>query len=101
MKFLWLQNALTKDYMVRYDIPENTDSIVLIENDKAFIKSEAALRIATYLRRPFNWMKVFRIVPLSLRDLVYDLIAKNRKKIMGSTSCALPIGKEDRFVSAD
>jgi len=70
---------------------KNYDSIILVENEKVFIKSTAALRIAKKLKGLVSLIYVFIIVPRPLRDLVYDYIAKNRYKWFGKKSkCMIP-----------
>ena len=67
------------------------NSIVLIEHEKAYVKSTAALRICRQLRGTWKCLYVFKFVPISVRDFAYDLIAKNRYKWFGKKeSCKLP-----------
>jgi predicted DCC family thiol-disulfide oxidoreductase YuxK len=67
------------------------DSIILVENEKVFIKSTAALRIAKKLKGLVSLVYVFIIVPKPLRDLIYDYIAKNRYKWFGKKNkCMIP-----------
>ncbi len=69
----------------------NIDSIVLIENDKAFIKSSAALKVSKQLKGLYPAMQVFYIVPAFIRNALYDVIAKNRYKWFGkSETCMIP-----------
>lgn len=69
----------------------NIDSIVLYEPNKAYYyKSGAIIEIAKEMPY-FSWFTIFRIVPASLRDFVYDYIAKNRYKWYGKQeSCWIP-----------
>lgn len=59
------------------------DSIVFIENGKAFIKSGAAIRICKYLKIPWPMIMGFIIVPPFIRNFFYDFIARNRIKWFG------------------
>ena len=60
----------------------NADSVVLIRNEKAYIRSSAAIRCLLYMRWNWRWMYPFTwIIPLPLRDLAYMIVAKFRKKI--------------------
>ena len=60
----------------------NVDSVVLIRNGKAYIRSSAAIRCLLYMRWNWRWMYPFVwIIPLHLRDLAYMIVAKFRKKI--------------------
>jgi len=70
---------------------DNFDSIILIDEDKIFHKSDAALRIAKKLKAPVNFLYIFMIFPQFLRDFGYDLIAKNRYRFFGKQeSCWIP-----------
>jgi predicted DCC family thiol-disulfide oxidoreductase YuxK len=71
------------------DITAST--IVLIEHDKVYLRSTAALRIARRLGLPWSLMSAFLIVPGPLRDLVYDIVSNLRHRIAGTTdSCEVP-----------
>ncbi len=75
------------------------DSIVLIEGNKIYDKSTAALRIAKELNPLWNIFFIFIIIPKPIRDFIYDFIAKNRYKWFGKkNSCLFSINAyEDRF----
>ena len=60
-----------------------TDSVVLIENGRGRIKSDAALRALEILGGVWKGSVVLRIFPARLRDFVYDGIAKLRYRIFG------------------
>ena len=67
------------------------DSVVLIEDGKAYTHSTGALRVARYLRAPWRWFRVLSIVPRPLRDVVYRWFARNRYRWFGKTdSCRVP-----------
>ncbi|MFO7525482.1 MAG: DCC1-like thiol-disulfide oxidoreductase family protein [Ignavibacteriaceae bacterium] len=67
------------------------DTFVLIESKEYFIKSTAALKVVKDIS---GWLKIlypFIILPEFIRDLVYNLIAKNRYKIFGKSEvCRIP-----------
>ena len=67
------------------------DSVVLIEDGKAYTHSTGALRVAGYLRAPWRWLRWFWIVPRPLRDVVYRWFARNRYRWFGKTdACRVP-----------
>lgn len=73
--------------------PLSEDSIVLVEPGIAYyLRSDAALEIAESLGFPWKMLGVFKIVlPRTIRDHIYDLIAKNRYRWFGKQDqCALP-----------
>ncbi len=66
-------------------------SIVIVEHDRIYEMSDAAIRTCSYLRFPWRMLTVFRFIPRSLRDLAYNFIAKRRYKWFGrSEQCWLP-----------
>lgn len=79
-----------------FEIPAGTDSIILIKDHSAYIKSCAALRLTQYMKNLWPLMMVFVIIPPFIRNRVYDYIAKRRMKWFGRVeNCAL-LDAEDR-----
>jgi len=67
------------------------DSLILIEDGKAYTHSTGALRIARRLRAPWSWLYAFIVVPAPLRDLGYRLFAKYRYRMFGrKDECMIP-----------
>ncbi len=79
---------------------EKMDSVVLIDQGKVYQKSDAILRLAGYLKGPVRLMRAGWLVPRTLRDLLYDLIARKRYRWFGRRdACRLPEpGIKDRFL---
>lgn len=90
--FTSLQSETGKDILKHYQIDATKiDSLVLIENNKAFIKSAAALRLTKYLKGLYPLLYAFIVVPPFIRNPIYDFIAKNRYKWFGkSDTCMMP-----------
>ncbi|KAG2429934.1 hypothetical protein HYH02_013885 [Chlamydomonas schloesseri] len=81
--------------------PDDISSIVLVERDSHYIRSEAILRIGWKLRVPLPLLAAFGFpVPLPLRDAFYDAVANNRYNFFGRTdSCRVDDGRfKDRFI---
>jgi predicted DCC family thiol-disulfide oxidoreductase YuxK len=90
-KFASLQSEIGQKLVEQYGIPKGIESIIYIENDKVYIKSSAALRISRKLNGYWRYLKILSILPSSVRDFFYDIIAKNRYKWFGKKeSCMLP-----------
>ena len=91
-KFATLQEEPGVSLLKRYNIDTfNTDSIILIENGKAYVKSTAALRVAKKLSGGWPLLYAFIIIPAFIRNWVYDYVAKNRYKWYGKKdSCMIP-----------
>jgi predicted DCC family thiol-disulfide oxidoreductase YuxK len=73
-----LQSEFAKQKLKALHVNENTDSMVLIENEKVYVRSSAALRSTRYMKGLWPLMMIFLIVPKFIRDGIYDYIAKNR-----------------------
>jgi len=76
------------------------DSFVLIEGDKAYTRSTAALRIAKLTGGFWKILYGLIIVPRFIRDAVYNMIARNRYKWFGKKDeCMIPTPElRDRFL---
>ncbi len=94
--FAPLQSDVGRALRNYFEIGANTDSLILIKDHSAYIKSCAALRLTPYMKGLWPLMIVFIIVPPFLRNLVYDFIAKRRMRWFGRVeNCAL-LKQEDR-----
>ena len=66
-------------------------SIILIEDGQVYLRSTAALRIATRLIFPWSIFRVFLAVPAPIRDAVYRVVSAIRHRIAGpSNACEIP-----------
>ncbi|MEO0556772.1 MAG: thiol-disulfide oxidoreductase DCC family protein [Bacteroidota bacterium] len=91
-RFASLQSDTGRALLVDHQLdPDALASVVVVDGDQAFTKSDAALRIARDLRFPWNAASAFRIVPRFLRDAIYNWVAKNRYRWFGTReSCRIP-----------
>ena len=70
-----------KKYLSAYGFPSNYDkSVILIENGKAYQRSDAVLRTTKKMRGLYPLLSVFLILPRGFRDYFYTLIAKHRHR---------------------
>jgi predicted DCC family thiol-disulfide oxidoreductase YuxK len=70
--------------------PDRPDSFAFVANGQAYVKSEAALRIARELPR-WQWTWVLHFIPQVIRNAIYDLVARNRYHWFGRRdACILP-----------
>ena len=76
------------------------DNIVLLKQNKVFVKSDAILEICKDLGNVFRLLNLLKFFPKTFRDLIYSLIANNRYKIFGKKStCRVPNEDEiTRFI---
>ncbi|MCA0932007.1 DCC1-like thiol-disulfide oxidoreductase family protein [Lutimonas saemankumensis] len=99
--FASLQSDAAKNILLHYNIKNiNPSSILLLANNKVFDESDAVLEICRNLNRPWNMFTVFKYLPLSFRDAIYRLVARNRYKWFGKKdSCTMEINEyKNRFL---
>ena len=92
-RFVALQSELGQEIITYIGIDcKKIDSIILYEPGVAYYyKSDAALQIAKKLDGLFSLGTVFIIIPTSIRNFLYDYIAKNRYEWYGKKeSCMIP-----------
>jgi len=63
--------------------PTELETNILLEDGVAWLKSESSLRMAAHLGFPWSMAAVIRILPLSWRDALYELVARNRFRLFG------------------
>jgi len=83
MNFVPLDSDTAQVIIAHFELKKTKDSMVLIRDYSAYIKSCAALRLSRYMKGLWPLMQVFLIIPPFLRNLVYDFIAKRRLKWFG------------------
>lgn len=101
LRFASLQSDAGRALLARFgplptDVPGGSPAtIVLIEDGRAFTRSDAALRVAGHMRAPWPWLGFLRLVPRGLRDRVYDFVSRRRYRWFGTTdACRLPTADE-------
>ena len=82
-RFIPLQSEKGKELLKKYAVPSEIDSIVLIENGKFYVRSEAIFGIFRRLGGVWKLWLAFKILPRKLDDALYDYIARNRFKWFG------------------
>lgn len=102
LRFLAAQTALGEALYTHLGLQvANYETYVLLENGRAHMKSDAALRIFAQLGLPWSVLCLGRIAPRFARDAFYDWIARNRLRWFGeSASCYAPTAAErERFIA--
>ncbi|HMS41237.1 MAG TPA: DCC1-like thiol-disulfide oxidoreductase family protein [Pyrinomonadaceae bacterium] len=89
-KFAPLQSEIGQKYIEKFSL-SGIDSVVLIEDERAFAHSTAALKIAKSLGGFWSVCYIFIIIPRPIRDFFYKLFAKYRYRLFGKQdACMLP-----------
>lgn len=101
-RFAALQSETGRKLLAERNIDtEDIDSIILIEPNVAYYtKSTAALEIGKNLKGLRTLSSILLWLPESFRNIVYDIVAKNRYKWYGKKeSCMIPTPKlKDKFL---
>ncbi len=100
-KFGALQSDEGKELLSKIgDSEDYLDSIVLVEGNKVYRNSAAALRIARSLSGGWPLLYAFIVVPRPIRDVVYRFIARHRYEWFGKMeSCRIPTPEmRSRFI---
>ena len=101
-KFAPLQSEIGRKLLDEHGVDKTvTDSVVLIEDGVAYVRTTAALHIARRLKGAWSWFYGFRVVPAALRDVFYKLFAKYRYKMFGKQdACMMPTPEiRERFLA--
>ena len=70
---------------------EATKSLILIEGDRIYLRSDAVLHIAKKMGAPWKFAANLLWVPRPIRDAVYRVVAWIRYRIAGqSNACEIP-----------
>ncbi len=91
-KFAPLQSEIGEELIARYGIdPAETDSVILVEDERVYLHSSAALRISRKLGTLWPLLYAFVIVPKPIRDFFYKQFAKYRYRLFGrQDACMIP-----------
>jgi len=100
-RFAALQSAFGQKILHQWNLPANSfESFLILDNGNLYSKSTAALRLYNQLPWYWKWTQLFWVFPKSIRDAVYNIIAKNRYKWFGKREqCMIPTPElKERFL---
>lgn len=101
-RFASLQSEAGKQLLEAHGLDTNNiDTVVLIDNGQAYLRSDVALRVVAKWGGLWPALQVFSILPRSFRDRVYDFIAARRYKWFGEKEqCMIPTPElKSRFLA--
>lgn len=100
-RLLSAQSALGQAIYVHYGLnPKDFESNILMADGVAWLKSEGSIRMAEGLGFPWKLAALARVLPLRVRDALYERVAFNRFKWFGRRqTCYLATAPfKDRFL---
>lgn len=99
-KFASLQSDFGENILSKNNLQTNDyQSVIVLESNQLFSKSSAIFKIIE--RLPYwRCFRIFKILPSSVLDTFYELIARNRYRIFGKqASCRIPTPElRERFL---
>ena len=101
LKFASLQSEIGQSLLAQFQLPLEVRTIVFIINGKALLRSNAALEICKELNGLYPYFRYLKFIPTSVRDWIYNIIAKNRYRWFGKKDqCWIPTAElTNRFIS--
>lgn len=93
LRFAALESRWAKRALASHPELQGVDSVLWAEpaTGQVLARSAAALQVARYLGGAWSLALALRVVPSPLRDAAYDLIARNRHRLMPEAEhCLLP-----------
>jgi len=73
------------------------ETVIVIKNKNIYTKSDVTFLIIDEIGGRWKFLKFFKYIPKSIRDRIYDLIAKNRYFLFGKRAhCHVPSDQDRR-----
>ncbi|MFY8106946.1 MAG: thiol-disulfide oxidoreductase DCC family protein [Elstera sp.] len=95
MRFCAVQSEAGQALLQTLGLAAMPETFLLIEGGKAYGRSEAAFRLGRYLRAPWRWLTLLRLLPRPLTDWGYDRVARNRYRWFGQhETCLVPVPEQ-------
>lgn len=100
LQFSSLQGKFAQQLIVEQKIKPSMDSVVFYVDGNAFVKSDAVFQIIIVLGGFWRMFLIFKFLPASWLDVVYDFVARNRYQWFGKKSeCVIPSPQlQKRFI---
>jgi predicted DCC family thiol-disulfide oxidoreductase YuxK len=100
MRFAPLDGPAARARLEAFPDVRGIDSLILIDGDRALVRSAAVLGVLRYLGGPWRLLLVARLIPREIRDSLYDVVAFWRKRVFGGyEACPVPPeGERGRFL---
>lgn len=99
--FTPLQSELAQQLLAKFpELSADTDSVLLIKQQRCYLYSDAALEIARDLSGLWPYCRVLRWIPRTWRDAVYKWLARHRYRLFGKAGvCMSPSAEiKSRFI---
>jgi predicted DCC family thiol-disulfide oxidoreductase YuxK len=102
-RFAAIQSEIGREIFQRHGLdPANLQTFVLITDGRIFVRSDAAIEVVARFGGAWRLLRIFSLVPRSVRDAIYSFIAQNRYRWFGRQEvCMVPTPEiKERFLDA-
>jgi predicted DCC family thiol-disulfide oxidoreductase YuxK len=100
-RFIAAQSPLGTALYRHYDLDQvDYETNILLEQGRPWFKSEGSIRMFERLGFPWSLLAIGRLLPLAIRDRLYDTVARNRLRWFGvhETCFLLDLNEADKFL---
>ncbi len=100
-KFSSLQSEYGKQLINRFQLSSDyLNTIVLLDNDQVYLRSEAVLRILRHLGGIYSIAYIFNVIPSPILNFFYNIVAKYRYRWFGKKDkCMVPdVSVQQKFI---
>lgn len=100
LKFASLQGTTASELLQKEQAPGDCDTIIYLRDKESFERSTAVLQILSDIGGVWQSAEILLLLPKTLRDVAYRIVAKNRYRIFGKReTCRVPTPQErDRLL---
>ncbi len=82
IQFAPLQGTTLREHLSPEQVATLPDSLVILDGNKVFVKSQAVLHLLRRMGGPWSWAgRVASCFPTALGDVLYDLLARIRHRL--------------------
>ena len=83
---------------LKEEFVKNKKTLVFLKNQQIYTQSDAILEVMKDLKSFWKVLRVFKILPLSLRNTMYQTIAQNRYNWFNKTECFIPNENQKKYI---
>jgi len=75
------------------EIQGDLNSVIFVTEEQHYIYSDAVIHLLAAANPLCKPIYLLKLIPKRLRDAGYQMIARNRKKILPASACSIPSRK--------